>query len=327
MGTSRSQVLTFARSNGMQNLFAARNYKQRLLRPWDARLCLWRAAAIEEMRSSMVVKDMICASERLRHIGLSSLSLSSLRVVVREVHTESTTPAVAAAISSASSSSSTSEPSTSVGANGEEVFKKQTALWRLVKASLLLSSTAAIGTAAYVTYGKGTWFFPSQNTFSKGRFYEQEDLIDWILLFQFQRRRSGIRVPFPPPPRRFFFFTSRFSLSILFLCMWKCALFFFSRTQFDWLHAKVSLQWFTVGGLTRFFPLNLHIDDCVSSICWLPARSLREFSSIFCVSLINCFYWLCIGWICWTVFTPFHTYSIPTTSSLKPALRLDLGLR
>jgi hypothetical protein len=29
-------------------------------------------------------------------------------------------------------------------------------LWRLVKASLLLSSTAAIGTAAYVTYGKGT---------------------------------------------------------------------------------------------------------------------------------------------------------------------------
>ncbi|CAM6073453.1 unnamed protein product [Sphagnum tenellum] len=103
------------------------------------------------MRSSMVVKDVICASERLRHIGLSSLSLSSLRVVVREAHTESTTPAVAAAISSASSSS-TSEPSTSVGANGEEVFKKQTALWRLVKASLLLSSTAAIGTAAYVTY-------------------------------------------------------------------------------------------------------------------------------------------------------------------------------
>jgi hypothetical protein len=101
----------------------------------------------------MVVKDVICASERLRHIGLSSLSLSSLRVVVREAHTESTTPAVAAAISSASSSSSsTSEPSTSVGVNGEEVFKKQTALWRLVKASLLLSSTAAIGTAAYVTY-------------------------------------------------------------------------------------------------------------------------------------------------------------------------------
>lgn len=161
----------------------------------------------------MVVKDMICASERLRHIGLSSLSLSSLRVVVREAHTESTTPAVAAAISSASSSSSsTSEPSTSVGANGEEVFKKQTALWRLVKASLLLSSTAAIGTAAYVTYGKRTWFFPSQNTFSKGKFYEQEDLIDWILLFQFQRRRSGIRVPFPRP-RAGFFSSHRVSLS------------------------------------------------------------------------------------------------------------------
>ncbi len=119
---------------------------------------------------------MICASERLRHIGLSSLSLSSLRVVVREAHTESTTPAVAAAISSASSSSSssTSEPSTSVGANGEEVFKKQTALWRLVKASLLLSSTAAIGTAAYVTYGKGTWFFPLRIRFLKGDFMSKK---------------------------------------------------------------------------------------------------------------------------------------------------------
>lgn len=168
----------------------------------------------------MVVKDVICASERLRHIGLSSLSLSSLRVVVREAHTESTTPAVAAAISSASSSSSssTSEPSTSVGANGEEVFKKQTALWRLVKASLLLSSTAAIGTAAYVTYGKGTWFFPSQNTFSKGRFYEQEDLIDWILLFQFQRRRSGVRVPFPPASAPGFFSSHRVSLSQYCFC-------------------------------------------------------------------------------------------------------------
>jgi len=171
---------------------------------------------------------MICASERLRHIGLSSLSLSSLRVVLREAHTESTTPAVAAAISSASSSSSTSESSTSVGANGEEVFKKQTALWRLVKASLLLSSTAAIGTAAYVTYGKGTWFFPSQITFSKGRFYEQEDLIDWILLFQFQRRRSGIRVPSPQPPRRFF---SSHRVSLSQYCFYACENVHFSSSH------------------------------------------------------------------------------------------------
>jgi hypothetical protein len=92
-------------------------------------------------------------------------------------------------------------------------------LWRLVKASLLLSSTAAIGTAAYVTYGKGTWFFPSQDTFSKGRFYEQEDLIDLILLFQFQRRRSGIRVPFPRP-RAGFFSSHRVSLSQY--CFYAC---------------------------------------------------------------------------------------------------------
>ena len=88
------------------------------------------------------------ATQKLRYLpALSPSSLTSLQ----EFHTQNV----------ASLSSLASSPEAAEAASGAAVGAKQSPLWRLFKSGLLLMTTAALGGAAYVTYGR--FFVPFQH--------------------------------------------------------------------------------------------------------------------------------------------------------------------
>lgn len=86
-------------------------------------------------------------AQKLRY--LPAFSPFSLKSSLREAHTQSV-----ASLSSLSSSSPESAAEAASGTAVGAVEKKQSPLWRLFKSGLLLTTTAALGGAAYVTYGR-----------------------------------------------------------------------------------------------------------------------------------------------------------------------------